>query len=117
MGAEESIDDNLKHFNVDDHKPCIDDDVHDTRYRSCRHFTLAQGDPGHGLPSLCFSIASIPINSGKDVPANDRYSLGEKEAGGAEDGKKKQLAQHRLVLSVVVFRVVGFPRAHPIVVR
>jgi hypothetical protein len=27
------------------------------------------------------------------------------------------LAQHRLVLSVVVFRAVGFPRAHPIVVR
>ena len=53
MGAKYPVQQDLQHFDIDDHESGIDDQVQDRYQRISEHLALPQGQQQDLLPSFC----------------------------------------------------------------
>lgn len=92
MRTEKPIHQNLKNLDVDEDETCIDDDVHDACNGAHDHFGLPHGDPGHGGPTLTFSVAQLDVASQIDVAPNLKDAFPKQEPRGSQKEGENQLS-------------------------
>ena len=76
MCAEYTIKNYFQHFNIDDDKPCIDEEVKHCHQRIAKHFLLTKSEQQHVSPALCFVVAIIFITAKIDIAADLLYFFG-----------------------------------------
>ena len=74
VAASSAIDDNLEHFDVDDDKANIDENVKESSDGTAYHLALTESDSNHGFPSICFTVGTIDIPSEQNISTDLFYS-------------------------------------------
>jgi hypothetical protein len=80
--AQATIQDNFKHFNVDDDEACIDKEVHHRHKWVSKHFLLTECEQQYIFPSFTSMITVIFLVPQQDVPP-DFSSVSCKKQNGA----------------------------------
>ena len=94
VGAQQAVDHDLEQFDVDDHEPHVNQDVHDSGHRSGHHLALAQGHACHHLPTVRSPVGPVHVLALQDVPSNESDALGKQAHACGHTQRKEELGNH-----------------------
>ena len=88
VGPEDAVDDDLQHFDVDDHESSVDDDVQHPGDGLYHHLALAQCDLRHQCPTLRWAISAVLFAPQQDI-SPDAFHIPREPPRGGHEGKEE----------------------------
>ena len=94
VGPKQTVDDNLQQLNVDDHKPHVNEDVHDAGHWAGHHFALAERHACHDLPTVSWTVRAVHVLTHQDVATDEAHATGKESRSNGQTRRKKELRNH-----------------------
>jgi hypothetical protein len=94
MGADQAINDKLKHLQVDDEEAGVDHEMENGRNRSLEHLLLTEGHQEHIAPPLAGTVVDFVGFAKPNGSCQEEYPPADEENSAAKDKQEDQLSNH-----------------------
>jgi hypothetical protein len=91
MRSQQTINQNLQHLDVDQHKAYVNQNMEKSSYRTFNHLALTHRNPSHLLPSRRWIVRQIQLLTQKYIPADELHPTGEYPTSNAQNQGKNHL--------------------------